>query len=295
MFEYADSSLGPYLIPELQTSVIRLTVTRRGGLYGTASLNFQIVPNGTEQFDGATTTILFNEGETSKTVAFAPKDDDIPELAQTFTAMLTARSTARMGNHTNVTVTIDRNDDATGVFGLSSVAPLSVREPKSAATTVSFTILRTRGLFESVNVPWRVVLCNPSVSDCFSDANVASASADIGVTSGTVDFVQNQSSATFTTSVLPDDLPESDEVFVVQLLTPTNTARVDSSLAQVALTVPANDDPVQFAVALTTVEEADKQVVLTVIRGGQATSNTSVSYVTSGELNICFFFFFKVI
>lgn len=112
---------------------------------------------------------------------------------------------------------------------------------------------------------------------------------DISPTQGQLNFANEERSKFIIISVLPDDIPENDEVFTIRLVNPTGGATLAASNTESQLTVSANDSPVRFADSVLTVGESDGAVMLTVYRGllsngvqvGPLNSVTTVQYSTS--------------
>lgn len=113
--------------------------------------------------------------------------------------------------------------------------------------------------------------------------------ADLSPTQGQLDFVDQQQSQFIVLSVLPDDIPENNEVFTIRLVSPTGGASLASSGTEAQLTIASNDSPVRFSDATVEVEEDAGKVVLTLFRGlltngipvGPLTTVTTVQYSTS--------------
>ena len=112
---------------------------------------------------------------------------------------------------------------------------------------------------------------------------------DISPTTGQLDFANGERSRFIAISILPDDLPENDEVFTIRMSNPAGGATLASSGTESQLTVSANDSPIRFADAITQVDENAGAVVLTVYRGllpndipvGPLNSIATVQYSTS--------------
>lgn len=106
----------------------------------------------------------------------------------------------------NLTFTIRADVDARGLFGGQDPSvPLLVQEGNS----YNVTIVRERGAFESVDVTWRL---RPTFTD--RDRN------DFSSDEGIVTFLENERNKTFHISVTPNDGPELDEIFLIDLSTP---------------------------------------------------------------------------
>lgn len=112
---------------------------------------------------------------------------------------------------------------------------------------------------------------------------------DISPTIGQLDFANGERSKFIAIAILPDDIPENDEVFTIRLVSPAGGATLAASGTESQLTVSANDSPIRFADAMTQVDESAGAVVLTVYRGllpndipvGPLNSIATVQYSTS--------------
>lgn len=131
-------------------------------------------------------------------------------------------------------------------------------EPGSNSTIGSdsiavFAVVREAGAFGAVDVYWRVT--NPT--------------ADILTTSGVVTFTEGQRSASFEITAQPDDNPEPDETYSIELSSVSGEARLASSSTTATVTILQNDDPIRFGESSVLVQEGET-AIFTLIRGGQA-------------------------
>ena len=74
-------------------------------------------------------------------------------------------------------------------------------EPISTAERISFKVLRTYGLDGAVSVHWRI-------------SSTVEIQGDVSPLSGHVGFLTNENEAMIHVDILPDDLPELNEVLV---------------------------------------------------------------------------------
>lgn len=114
-------------------------------------------------------------------------------------------------------------------------------------------MIREAGAFGLVEVYWEVT--NPST--------------DISATSGVLVFSEGQRSAVLEIEALPDDDPEAEEPYRVELLGASGDARLGSAFTTATVTILQNDDPIRFSSGFAEVSEGDT-ANLVLVRGGQA-------------------------
>ncbi|XP_032809135.2 adhesion G-protein coupled receptor V1 isoform X2 [Petromyzon marinus] len=211
-----------------------INVTRTGGLFGDITVKFKTIPFTArigEDFTVGSSDVLFHEGETYKAVPVYIISDISPELEETFTIQLIDEITggARLGAVSSATVTIEPSDDPFGYFVLRDVLVL-VEEPVLGTRPVSLAVLRAGGSVGSVSLAWRATLGGVEASE------------DLLRSSGAILFPPGDTERAIRIDVLADDVPELQEVFLVELLNASNRGVVGMpALAQVI--VAANDNP----------------------------------------------------
>lgn len=82
---------------------------------------------------------------------------------------------------------------------------VSVEEPASAITPVSLTVSRS-GSYGLAEITWSITAQSADLTD-------------VGATTGVVTIPHGTSSAQLEVDILPDNMPEVDELFVVMLVT----------------------------------------------------------------------------
>ena len=132
------------------------------------------------------------------------------------------------------TVTIGANDDPSGVLSLKVDGVVTVNEDTPAAS-VTFVVMRGGGTFGSVSVGWEITRLD--------DDPAGDPAADLYPTSGVVTFVGDEREKTIVIGVVPDDLPEPVERFLLRLLGETveGGARVEGVL-ETTLIIEDSDD-----------------------------------------------------
>lgn len=135
---------------------------------------------------------------------------------------------------------------------------VSAVEPSNNSTlgeesTVVLSVIREAGAFGTVEVYWEV--SNPSM--------------DISETSGRLDFIEGQRSASFEILAEPDNDPEAAETYNVVLRSVSGEGRLASSSVLATVIILQNDDPIRFDRSFSQVQEGEI-ATFTLIRGGQA-------------------------
>src|SRR6185437_16796275 len=187
------------------SGTITFTVNRTGGSSGAVDVDYAVTGSGAHAANAAdfggslpTGTIHFDDGQISQTITITPTDDHDVETDETFTLTLSnATNGASIGAASSATGTIQNNDNA-GSFSLAG--DQSGNEDAGALT---FTVTRTGGIDGPATLNWAVT---------GSGAHPANA-ADFGGTlpSGTVDFLDGETSKTITITPSADSTYESDE------------------------------------------------------------------------------------
>ena len=246
-----------------------LTVNRTGGSDGTVTVDYATT-DGTATAPGDYTalngTLIFLNGETSKTVPLTPTDDTTWEPSEDFTLTLTNPVDATLGLVT-ATVTISDDDTRTsGTLALSSAtATLSEGGP-----AITLAVDRTGGSDGTVSV------------DYATADGTANAPGDYQAISGTLTFLNGELSKTLTLTPTSDTTWEPSEDFTLTL-----SNAVDASLGLATATVTISDDDTRNAGTLAlnsttvTLPESGPAVIVTVNRTGGSDGTVSVDYATA--------------
>uniref|UniRef100_A0A3B4AIJ3 Adhesion G protein-coupled receptor V1 n=1 Tax=Periophthalmus magnuspinnatus TaxID=409849 RepID=A0A3B4AIJ3_9GOBI len=205
-----------------------LKVTRTGGIFASVSVKFDVM-DGTANIKNdyivASTDVLLLEGETSKYIPIFVLDDNEPEIEETFRVVLNNVTTggAVLGPLTRATITIMPSDDPFGIF-------VTIEEPVSNSTEVTLPIVRNAGITGTVVIQWQATV------------NGQVATGDIRPTSGVVSFAPGDTLKLLKVEVLPDDIPEIDEIIKVELTSASNGGRIGANKSM-DIVVPANNNP----------------------------------------------------
>ncbi|XP_065175877.1 adhesion G-protein coupled receptor V1-like [Sycon ciliatum] len=194
----------------------------------------------------------FAFGSSTLTMSLGLMDDAIPEPDQTIAVSITSVSSGFMiGSPATAYVTILANDDPYGVLDFVSPTTAIVPEPASGGTPVTFNVVRTKGLFNTVGATWTVTSTSPLTS--------------ISPTSDTLSFAPNATMDSVTINVLADNIPEQDQTFTITLTSPTGGA-ILGTVVSVTVTVPRNDAPIYFSTTSVTADEGTS-ASLSLVRG----------------------------
>jgi Calx-beta domain-containing protein len=211
-------------------------------------------------------SLTFNPGETSRTFAVQLCGDGVVESPdpETLTLRLLGVSApATMGAQSTAVLQIQDND-GNGTVRFSSES-YSVTEGTSPAT---LTVLRANGAAGTVQVPWSL-------------GGDASLNTDYGgPTSGQLEFVPGQMSASLSIPILNDTLVDGAKNLVVTLGAPTGGAALGSP-SVATLAIKDNEPSVRFSSATYNVSESSAGVLVTVVRGGSTGGTVKVNVRTT--------------
>ncbi|RDH85847.1 MAG: hypothetical protein DIZ78_09675 [endosymbiont of Escarpia spicata] len=214
-------------LPESGPAMI-MTVNRTGGSDGTVTVDYATA-DGTATASGDYTaingTLIFLNGETSKTIPLTPIDDASWEPSETFTLTLSNAVDASLGLATATVTITDDDPRSAGTLDLSSAtATLSESGP-----AVTLTVDRTGGSDGTVSI------------DYATTDGTATAPGDYTALSGTLTFLDGELSKTVTLTPIDDTTPESSETFTLNLSNPVDVAL---GLASASVTITDDDDGV---------------------------------------------------
>ena len=255
------------------SKTVTLTVTLSAPAVGGETVAWVTSSNGSaaagSDYTAASGTVTFGAGATSATFTVTVLGDNTVEGDETFVVTLSNPTGGlSLGVPSSATVTI-LNDDAARA---ASIADVSVSEGTSGSKTVTLTVTLSAPAVGGETVAW-VTSSNGS----------AAAGSDYTTASGTVTFGAGATSATFTVTVLGDNVVESDETFVVTLSNPTGGLSLGSpSSATVTI---LNDDAAR-AVTIAGVSAAEgntgsSTVTLTLTLSAPAVGGETVAWATS--------------
>ncbi|XP_071506649.1 adhesion G-protein coupled receptor V1-like [Diadema antillarum] len=257
---------------------VELTIVRDQGTYGQVSIFIYSQPiearKGTDYtFDDQ--VLVFGDGENNKTVTLDIIDDGEAEDVETLELFLNnPQGGLDLGDPVRILVSISANDDAFGVISFVGSTNITIDEPTGTATANSvarFAVLRERGTFSQIDVPFEVL----------------GGEGDLSPTSGFVTFGPGAQAAVLQIGAVADNLPELDEEFTVVLNQPVGGASLGGTTSA-SIIIRENDAPyglmqvfpMSSRSPIVEVEESDGVVYFTVERGGGSIGTVTVDVAT---------------
>jgi subtilisin family serine protease len=244
---------------------LNFSVTLSGASATAVSVNYATLAGtatGGDDFNSAQGTLIFNPGQTSRTVSVAIRGDTLAEPDETFLVALSNATGAAIFD-AEATGTI-QNDDVS-----IRIADTNVSEADSGLGETTFTAT----LSAPVDFPVTVTYATTN--------STASAGSDYLAASGTLQFAPGQVSQTITTILLNDLRNEIDERFLVNLSNPAGAILADS---QGAATIVDNDPLPVVSLSDATVSEGNagtKNLAFTVTLSAASGKSVTVQYSTS--------------
>ncbi|XP_069081373.1 adhesion G-protein coupled receptor V1 [Pleurodeles waltl] len=235
------------IIPNPNTSVIlTLVLERTGGLLGDSRILWNILgPNSGDVLSSLNSDIgdpvngsfSFGDGEGGvRMISLEIYPHTEIEVQEAFTVKLhVGRGESEIDPKSgNVTIIIQKFGDPNGIvqFAAESLSKTNYSEPTSSQGPLNITLFikRVQGDMGDVKVYWTL----------YSDSDVTN---DFSSTNGSVTIANKQSTAKIFLQLLPDDVPELDEIYMVYLSAVEGGAELDQERSVSAFTVFANDDP----------------------------------------------------
>ena len=273
----------PYEMAE-GVGVFSLIVQRSNGAIGAVTVDYEAVSYTAvagQDFNVTSGTLNFGDGERISSITVPIIDDNVPEDSEQFEIVLSnPQGGAVMGLQSVIVATILINDDARGIIGVAEGSRQIAVAEEATDGTIFISLYRRRGLFGSVTVPWRVTRVAGGLGDAVT--------ADLVGESGTVTFENGVNVATLQFTVLADDTPEVDEVFVLRFDSVAGGAQIDEDTAgEAMLTILQNDNAngvvfIESAARAITVDEVagrDNPAVIPVMRQGGLFGAVDVGWV----------------
>jgi hypothetical protein len=245
-----------------------LNLTRTNGSAGTVTVNFataDATATAPLDYTSMSGTLIFNDGETSKSINIPINDNDVPEGSHFFTISLSnPTGGAVLGNITKTQLSIQDND-----YPSVSIDDVSQAEGNSGASAFTFTVTSSHAITNDVSVKY-------STAD-----GTAAAGPDYQTGSGSVTIPAGQKTATVTILVQGDTTAEPDKTFSVNLSNPDQAVIGKAKGVGTIL----NDDGVvqasfEFSQANYNVNEELGALTVTVSRAGDTSGPASVDYAT---------------
>ncbi|XP_056394317.1 adhesion G-protein coupled receptor V1 isoform X2 [Hyla sarda] len=236
----SDDAFG---VLQLSTTFVRIAenyvgpiinVTRTGGMFADVSVKFKAVPisaTASEDYSVASSDVVLLEGETSKAVPIYIINDINPEVEESFRVLLLNQTTggALVGDITEAIIVIEASDDPYGSF-VFQVTSVSVDEPDFSTTHVNLPVIRNAGTLGNVVVQWVATINGRIASD------------DLRVATGNISFAAGQTVRTLLLEIMPDNVPEIEEVILIQLIGASNGGTIGQE-GVAKIIIPPNDNP----------------------------------------------------
>ncbi|KAJ6669788.1 hypothetical protein lerEdw1_000337 [Lerista edwardsae] len=265
LFEFAASSRGPYRIKEGES--VELHIVRSRGALIKQFLRYTVEPRDNE-FYGNTGILEFKPGEREIIITLLTRMDGIPELDEFYTVVLNSHGElpSKLGNATQVNITILKNDDPHGIIQfVEDGLTVTINESKGGDIYAAvFKIIRIQGTFGNVNVSWTI---HPvSTQDIYPEQ-------------GMLFFGNEEFSKNITIYSLPDEIPEEMEVFTINLFSITGGATM-GNITTAVLKITKNDDPIYFADPVVVKVRENGTANFIVVRNGSDADVVHVLYTT---------------
>ncbi|XP_053555694.1 LOW QUALITY PROTEIN: adhesion G-protein coupled receptor V1 [Bombina bombina] len=264
VFEFTPSSRGPYRVKEGDS--VELRIVRSKGLLVKQFLRYIVEPKDSNEFYGNTGILEFKTGEKEIVITLLTRMDEIPELDEMYSVVLSSHGEypSTLGEASRVNITIEKNDDPHGVLEfINDRMVISINESKgNEIYTAEFEVIRNQGMFGNISVTW---IINPD------------STGDVYPTHGVLHFEDKEFSKNITVSSLSDEVPEEKETFILRLLNANGEARI-GSVSTAMLEINKNDDAVFFAEPILVWVEEGQDANFTIVRNGSADYLSSVMY-----------------
>jgi hypothetical protein len=213
---------------------VQLTVNRTGSglLAGGVKVNLTTITQSGigkattgSDYTSLSTTLVFAEGETSKTVRIPIIDDSLVEPNESFTVKLSTPTSGATVPTAGATATVTIVSDDVGGTVQFSDSSYTVNE---SAGTATITVTRTGGAASAVSVTYGTA------------SGTATSSSDYKPTSGVFTFAAGETTKTFTVPIVNDTLVEPNETVKLALSSVTGGATLGAP-ATATLTIIDND------------------------------------------------------
>lgn len=229
-------------VSESQTLIV--TVTRGindAGLIGTTNfittVNYNTVDgsaNAGIDYQAASGTLTFGNGETTKTISINVLTDQHPEMAENFTVVLSNPSPRSvLGNPSVLTVLIQKNDDPHGVISFDNQNELLILNEDLHNSGI-VQVNRSRGTFGIVTVSWRAISSGRSPHIVPNQV--------LNVSEGLLTFNDAVSMSHIVIAAKQDSNPEEAAEFHILLANVTGGARLDPLAPQKTVIVVDSDN-----------------------------------------------------
>ncbi|XP_043565048.1 adhesion G-protein coupled receptor V1 isoform X2 [Chiloscyllium plagiosum] len=264
VFEFSPQTRGPYFVNE--GIAFELKIVRYRGTLLKQFLRYVVEPKTSFEFYGNTGVLEFDPGEREIAITLLAREDNVPELDEQYSAIISSHSfpPSKLGTATQINITVLKNDDPHGVIQfITQEFTKTINESKGDTIyRASFPVIRDRGVFGNVSVFWIV---DPAFTN------------DVYPVQGVVNFNSAESSKNITLQSLPDAIPEEVQTFTIILCNTSGGARLGSIL-NATLLINKNDDPIYFEDPIILRVQEGSVANFTVVRNGSTDMVVAVVY-----------------
>jgi hypothetical protein len=257
------------------TTPVSFTITRTGNTNGTSTVTYRTsggtAAAGSDYTAVGSTTVIFDPGQSTKTVTTNLAGDTADEANETFNLVLSAPVGATLADASGTAYITDEDGTTT-----PPPAPtfLSLNDPivseSSSGTTATFTVTRSGATAGASSV---------KVKTSGGTATVPGDYTAVALT--TVSFAGGETAKTVDVPIAGDNLPEASETFNLVLSAPTGVTIADAAGTATIL----NDDGAAYVtvanISLTETDTATTPATFTVTRTGNTNGTTTVKVKTS--------------
>jgi hypothetical protein len=247
----------------IEGAMLSFTVSRTGSTDSSISVNYATsdgTASASSDYAAATGTLTFAIGQATRSVDVATTDDAAVESSETVNLTLSGATGGATISDAQGVGTINDNDFAPS-FTISSNASAVEGSP------VEFTVTKSGTTTGTLTV------------DYATAAGTATPGTDFTATSGTLSFLDTDTTKTISVATTDDVTTEGNETFTVTI----SNAAAGSTITTPQGTGTINDNdnpPPSFAVNDVSVTEGG-DLVLTVTKTGSTSSSFSVDYATA--------------
>jgi len=250
-----------------------LTVVRSGGLGLTATVSYASTDGSAQagaDYTAVAGTLVFNPGDTQKTITVPILEDNLQENSETFSVNLSSPSSnATLGSASSAVVTIVDNDSGSTI----------------QFNTTSYTVNESAGAVVLTVTANRLGNSNTQLSVQYTTRDgSAVAGQDYSAASGTITFNPGESQKQIAIPISNDSLLENAENFFVDLSNPQGASLRTDGSASATVTI-ADDDSgtstIQFSPGAYSANENAGSVTVTVVRSGGVQLTASANYTTT--------------
>ncbi|XP_042546906.1 adhesion G-protein coupled receptor V1 [Dipodomys spectabilis] len=252
-----------FVVNETSTTVIRLVIERVGKPANITAI-VSLHGEDTKDFFDTYAAAFIPVGETNRTVYIAVCDDDLPEPDETFIFHLTLQkpsANVKLGWPRTVTVTVLSNDNAFGIISFTMPSPVTVSEPRGRNESVPLILIREKGTYGMVTVTFEIE-DGPNAPD-----------EDVSPVRGNITFPPGRATVIYNLTVLDDEVPENDEIFLIHLKKVEGGAEINITRNSVEIIIKKNDGPVRFIQSVYLVPEENHILSIPVVRGKDSNGN----------------------